>query len=614
MYYKIINTIFKFDGQDLYINNKSYKGKRATIEALLLFLQNNGNIVSKDELLKHIWKDVIVSEASVFKLVQLVRNIFIKAGLPKDIIENVYGKGYRITYNIERLPKDFSIPAVASSNRAGLSFKSYYFTITTIILLGVGLLIYTDTSQKVDFLNLDKKESMVALMNSDWEAGLLQIDTILQQDSSHLSSGDLAFLYGKKGLSQYHLQRYNKSIKSYRQALKLFKSLNDKVHLGQTHLNLARSYGRLTSADNSHEKQQEHISSAIILFEQTNSQEKIIDAQMALAYFYKKNNKIPDAISLYEKTILDAQNIGDTTGEMIANSNLAAAYVVINDYDKAIELGQKGLQVALEIGKGIYIANTYSFLSDLYQNQYKSIEAMAMIQQAIKYQLSTNALTHLSPKLITLNFILVQTYQFDKAEELLKLSSQYTMSMNANSGVSIISLYQGLNAARQNNWLEAEQHLLEALAISQRINFKYKQPLNQAYLALAHYFNNNYLQAIEPAMAVINNKSSNQQSQAIAALALAYTYGLMEKIELAEKWYLQTQKLQDPKWLFEYQLFLKLKLERQQQSNSILISQTEREIIDISLQMQNLAQSVLVDADIFTNLKQQILQKIVSNN
>ena len=89
---------------------------------------------------------------------------------------------------------------------------------------------------------------------------------------------------------------------------------------------------------------------------------------------------------------------------MIANNNLAASYTLINDYAKAIELGQKGLHMTLAIGKGRYIASSYSFLSDLYLHQYKSVEAMEMIEQAIKYQLASNEYSHLVTKLITLNF------------------------------------------------------------------------------------------------------------------------------------------------------------------------------------------------------------------
>ena len=113
----------------------------------------------------------------------------------------------------------------------------------------------------------------------------------------------------------------------------------------------------------------------------------------------------------------------------------------------------------------------------------------------------------------------MQTYQYEKASELLELSDKYVKNLEMEDGISILLLYKGLNLARQNSWSDAEKSLSESLEIAQRINFHYKQPLNLAYLALSHYFNNSYLQSIEAAMSVINNEKSSQYSKAIAALA-----------------------------------------------------------------------------------------------
>ena len=61
-----------------------------------------------------------------------------------------------------------------------------------------------------------------------------------------------------------------------------------------------------------------------------------------------------------------------------------------------------------------------------------------------------------------------------------------------------------------------------------------------------------------------------------------------------------------------YKLFLQLKLERQHQSNSVLIPQTEQEIADLDLQIQNLSQIIKVDEEIYQNLLKQIAKKMTS--
>ena len=235
-----------------------------------------------------------------------------------------------------------------------------------------------------------------------------------------------------------------------------------------------------------------------------------------------------------------------------------------------------------------------------------------MIQQAIKHQLANNEFSYLSPKIFTLGFVLVQTFQFEKANVLLDTLLNYLEVMKNTKTQSVAYLYKGMNAARQGDWKNAEDFFKQSRTIAQKGNFIYKQPLNLAYLSLSLYFNQNYIQAIEPATEVVNNEESDEQSKAIAALSLAYTYFLMERQELADKWFSQAQNELNPKWLFEYKLFLQLKLERQHQSNSVLIPQTEQEIADLDLQIQNLSQVIKVDEEIYQNLLKQIAKKMTS--
>lgn len=616
MNYQIINTLFKVEGHGLFVNNKPYPLRNATLKTLVFFLESKGKIISKDDLMDYVWEDVIVSDSSVFKQIELIRKLFSYAELPQDSIETIYGKGYKIRYDIVECSGDIQSSTPQSNStkiQASNNSKSIYIISTVIVLIAVLFIYYNFNSKNTNpFLSPDKRQSIVDLINNDWEEGLVYLNNFLQDNKEHLTNSDFAYLYMKKALAEYHLQDYKNSLETYQSSMDLYEEINDQVPMGQIHLKMATNYSLLPDSEEFYDVQQKHIAAAIDLFEKTNSQEKMIDAQMVLARFYKKYGSIEDAIKLYEKTIIDARNINDSAGAMIANNNLAATYLIINDYDKAIELGKIGLDMSLEIGKGRYIASSYSFLSGLYQQQYRSVEAMDMLEQAIKYQLTINEYSYLSPKIVTLNYLLVQTYQHQKAEELLNLTSQYVQSLKMKSGSSIVALYKGLNAARQYNWKASVKLLTQALNISQKINFKYKQPLNQSYLALAHYFNRNYLRAIEQAMSVIKNDKSDKQAKAIAALALAYSYAFIEKLDLAEKWFIETQNLQNPKWLFEYQLFLKLKLERQQVSNSILIPKTLVEIEEVSKQMLALTKSAQVDAEIFTALKLQI-NKIIDS-
>lgn len=105
-------------------------------------------------------------------------------------------------------------------------------------------------------------------------------------------------------------------------------------------------------------------------------------------------------------------------------------------------------------------------------------------------------------------------------------------------------------------------------------------------------------------MAVTNfaSDNSNQRAKALSALTLAYVYYSLERNTLADKWFIEAIALQDPESLFEYQLFLKLKLERQQKSNSILTSETEKLISNMSKQILEVSKQTKIDIVLYSEL------------
>ena len=79
-------------------NSIQFKGKVQKIEPklmrLLLLLNNQtGKVVSKKEIIDHVWEDIIVTDDSVTKAISKLRKIFNDRA---EIIETIRGKGYRL--------------------------------------------------------------------------------------------------------------------------------------------------------------------------------------------------------------------------------------------------------------------------------------------------------------------------------------------------------------------------------------------------------------------------------------------------------------------------------------------------------------------------------------
>lgn len=595
MNFKINKVIFNLSNNRLSVNGKTIDCNKNTYEAIQLFLNSKNPTVSKDDLMEYIWGSVIVSDNSIFKLIQNIRTVFLDVGLPGDTIENIYGKGYQIKYPITEINSS----GIKTTSVKTKNFKLLFASILIVIIsLLVGNHFIELNSEKKDSLTTQNKQYIASLLKSDWEKGLNHIVETLKNENDNLSQSDLAYLYGKKGKAEFHLQKFDENLSSLNHAIMLNVHLKNFESLGHNHLDVADYYEYHTN----HSKQINHIEKAIEYFRFAGSTISLIDAQMDLAWMLKKQGEYEVAIETYQQIIKSAKQIDDKMGQMIAINNMASTYNIMNNSNEAIKLAKIGLGLTLELGEGQSIANSYSLLSSLYQQEYHSIKALKMIEESLKFQLKTKGFKNLPPKMLNLSYLLVQTYQFTKANELLKTTFDFAEVLGSKGGIVTINLYKGMNAAHQNNWIEAQHILEKGLQRYQNTTLTYKKPMTMAYLALAYKFTNHHIQAQSMAQNVMNNSKSNKQARAIAALALAHVSDFMENDTEVEKWIVKTEELINKKWLFEYQLLLILKSNIAQTNNQIIQKDFNEEINQLSSEMLILADNAKINPSIFDNL------------
>ena len=85
-------------------------GTRA-FDLLLVLLEANGSLVTKDELLGRVWPGIVVSEENLKVQVSALRKAL---GADRDVIRTEFGRGYRFTAAVRsrngRQPTQRSVP------------------------------------------------------------------------------------------------------------------------------------------------------------------------------------------------------------------------------------------------------------------------------------------------------------------------------------------------------------------------------------------------------------------------------------------------------------------------------------------------------------------------
>jgi DNA-binding winged helix-turn-helix (wHTH) protein/TolB-like protein/Flp pilus assembly protein TadD len=77
-----------------------------TYDTLLVLVQNNGRMVSKDELMKILWPDSFVEESNLTQQVSMIRKALGESGSNSRYIVTIAGRGYRFNDEVERAEPD----------------------------------------------------------------------------------------------------------------------------------------------------------------------------------------------------------------------------------------------------------------------------------------------------------------------------------------------------------------------------------------------------------------------------------------------------------------------------------------------------------------------------
>jgi adenylate cyclase len=107
-----------------------YRGDRAVLlppkaaDTLLFLVQNAGNVVEKQDLLKKVWQDAVVEEGSLTRTISILRKALEDGAHGEEFISTIAKRGYRFAARVEGLSSDPVSPLAAKIMLAVLPFEN----------------------------------------------------------------------------------------------------------------------------------------------------------------------------------------------------------------------------------------------------------------------------------------------------------------------------------------------------------------------------------------------------------------------------------------------------------------------------------------------------------
>ncbi|BAY60624.1 TPR repeat-containing protein [Calothrix brevissima NIES-22] len=150
---------------------------------------------------------------------------------------------------------------------------------------------------------------------------------------------------GNLGIAYFQLGDYPKAIEYQQQHLAIAREIKDTFGEGAALGNLGIAYGALGDYPKAIEYFQQHLAIAKQIKDRLGESAAL--GNLGLAYF--ELGDYPKAIEYYQQSLAIAKEIKDRLGEGNALGNLGLAYKALGDYPKAIEYQQQSLAIAREI-------------------------------------------------------------------------------------------------------------------------------------------------------------------------------------------------------------------------------------------------------------------------
>jgi len=545
MPYKINQSIFETKDNCILVNGKSIDCPINVLQAITLLLESKNNVVTKESIMKAIWGEIIVSDDSLFKVIQGVRKIFKKAHLNGALV-NIYGTGYKIKPDI--LFVDQTIDEKPKTNPKFGKISYTFFIIIALALVIYYLvdnhkkqpLINPTTYQKLKKLGQTEAPELFVLLNKNYAQHNLPFEDEIQ----------IAYL---KALGYYKQGDYTNSIQQLKFAIELTENNQAILASADAHTLLANIY----VYQSKYEEKWQHLDSAEKIYTQLSNDKGLSAVSLARARYFMAVDDFDQSFKTFEQLLNKSKRNNDVKTQIEVYYNTSYMRQLTGELDKAKQELKHMLDLSLEFGDGENIAKAYASLSSLNKLEGHFIEALKQAELAIRYAIDQNDTNRFQQCFSSLYTILNELGHQKLAEDYLNIAIDFQKSRNSKGRLTQAELNLGIIYLQKQNYIKSQQIFENLLSFQ-------SSPIDQletkAWLALSRYFQKDNIKTYSLSHEVFNASEATQRSKLVAGIGLMLSNFELERYVDLENIFTQLAEIDKDKWLIEKTFFIDMVL------------------------------------------------------
>ncbi len=594
MQFRINKVQFIYQDEELYINGKLIECPQKILQALILFVTSKNEIISKDTLLYKLWGELIVSEDSLFKVVQGVRKIFKENGVDGDVLINVYGKGYKINPKIKKaffqIPTK-EIPIIVLQNKINhKSFKrSIILSIGVLLALGIGYVLYSKQFADQQVLITDEIYNTIQeQIRISPAKSLLELNENYKIENS--TNEDKMKLFFLRAWAYYKQGDYKNSLQNLENGKNLYTGKPSRVagdiYYLLTIINLYRSDSQLMS---------KYLNKAEEIFVWVNEKHVISRSASLVVQYHILIHEYDQAIEASNKLLTKAQKYDNYVYQIKAHIDLSHVYFELNDKSNRQLHLQAALEIALEKGYGKYISYAYGTMVVDSMNSGEFIKAMNWVNKTLAYTVVQSSTNDFQQGFSYLYNVLSPLGHDGLAEFYLQKGIDIQNKFNSDGHLHLAETNLGILKIKLKKYKQAQQ-MFEQL-LSYNLSFSERSEV-QAWKAINHYYLNDSISSYAIAKEIYNTKNITNKIKLVAGIGLILSATDLERNAEAELIFQQISQIANPNWLIEYNLYLNIALDITQhdidKQNIFLVKRSEFDSVLLKTKEQATADPVLL--------------------
>lgn len=546
MPFKINQSLFESKDNTIIINGKTIDCPINIAQALTLFLKSSNAVVSKDMLMAAIWGEIIVSDDSLFKIIQGVRRLLNQADLEGALV-NVYGKGYKIEPPIliiekSDIPKPHQFPNIKI-------FKLVTFVLIGIVLLTYyannqppqkSLLINSNTYQDLKSVGKTEAPELFKILKNKYSEGDLLIQDKLQ----------IAYL---QGLGYFKLGDYESSIQQLLSAINMSKNIQAIEASADAYLLLAGIYVYKAKYD----EMRQYLNSAETIYTNLSDTKGLSSVALSRGRYYMAIDDFEKSFDVFEKLLISSKSNNDIISQIDVYYNTSYMYQLLGNLQRAKQDLNHMLDLSLQIGDGENLSKAYSGLADINMKQGHFVDAMKQAHLTIRYAIDQNDTNRFQQSFSSLYNILNELGHQLLAEHYLQVAIDFQNSRNSDGHLDVAELNLGILNLQKNNY-EKAQNIFKTLISYELLPSSLLEA--KAWLALTRFFQKDNIKAYSLSHEVYNHPQATDRTKLVAGIALVLADFELERYEEVKIIFNQLVDLKKDKWLIENTFFINMAL------------------------------------------------------